>query len=159
MKKVNKIIEESEGLPTIIRCSKIEECDLLKISLSKKTDRDINIINCFTKDHEREEIFNRFQKSKDDIILCVDVIKEGIDIDNILCLIDTTNSPIEKKLIQYVGRGLRPLRCDMEALNGVNSADERKDIIANSNKPYLKLIEFREGSNFDKGFKSIYERK
>jgi superfamily II DNA or RNA helicase len=77
---------------------------------------------------------NRFQ-----YLVNVGVATEGFDMPDINCIIMARPTKSRCLYAQMSGRGCRPLP---GLVDGTDTFDERKELIANSDKPYIDIIDF-----------------
>jgi superfamily II DNA or RNA helicase len=70
------------------------------------------------------------------------LLTEGFDDDSIDCIVILRPTKIRALYAQMVGRGTRPYRTIVQALNRAETAEERRALIAASAKPTLLLLDF-----------------
>jgi superfamily II DNA or RNA helicase len=90
---------------------------------------------------ERREIIEGFAKGEFSILVNVGVLLEGYDEPGVEVIIMAAPTKSVSKWIQMVGRGTRPLPGVVDDPNLNDSPDERRDAIAQSQKPHLEIID------------------
>lgn len=132
------LVEMLDGRKAIVFAARVHQAEML----SKIFDRHkvaAEHVDGGTHKDQRGKIFARFRSGVTRILTNVGVATEGFDDPgiNIVCLARPTKSA--GLWMQMAGRGARPLP---GLVDGLETAAERKKVIAESAKPYCELLEF-----------------
>ena len=90
---------------------------------------------------ERREIIEGFSRGDFSILVNVGVLLEGYDEPGVELLVMASPTKSVSKWIQMIGRGTRPLPGVVDNPNLNDSPDERRDAIAQSEKPHLEILD------------------
>lgn len=88
---------------------------------------------------QRAKILREFSSGKTQVLVNVGVLTEGYDEPTVECIVQARPTKSRCLYAQICGRSLRPLP---GIVDGLNSADERKQAIANSPKPSALILDF-----------------
>lgn len=91
---------------------------------------------------DRTEKIERFKAGEIQVLINAMLLIEGFDHDAVdwICVLRPTK--IRALYVQAAGRGTRPLKSIIKALNAAGSDEERREIIAKSEKPTLLILDF-----------------
>jgi len=92
--------------------------------------------------HLREPYINDFRKKRFQFMFGCDLFTEGFDCDIIRVVAILRPTKSRAKFAQMVGRGTRPLKDIVNALNRAENRAERRAIIRASEKPSVLVIDF-----------------
>jgi superfamily II DNA or RNA helicase len=94
-----------------------------------------------TKDDEREAIVAGFRGDRIDVLVNCGLYLEGFDVPSIEVIINARPTKSTTLYTQITGRGLRPLDELSFVLSNLPTADPRREVIAQSRKPYAIVID------------------
>lgn len=89
---------------------------------------------------EREQKMDRFRDGSLQMLINVGLIDEGVDVPGIEVVGNASPTRSQARIIQRIGRGLRPVEPPRGA-----TPEERRAEIANSSKPHCTVIDFLGG--------------
>jgi len=92
-----------------------------------------------TPEDQRAKILRKFARGETQILCNVGILTEGYDEPGVECIVQGRPTKSRCLYAQICGRSLRPLP---GIVDGLNSADERKQAIANSPKPSALILDF-----------------
>jgi len=90
---------------------------------------------------EREAIVSGFRGSKIDVLVNCGLYLEGFDVPSVQVIINARPTKSTTLYTQITGRGLRPLDEYAYVLSEIPSAEARREVIAQSDKPYAIVID------------------
>lgn len=131
----------ARGMRTLMFARSVEQSELMAGTLSRQLGLMAGHVDANTPDEIRQDIVKRFSLPYGDpnaIELMSNrlIFTEGYDNPAIQCVLDNAPTESQSLYIQKIGRGLRPT-CD---LSSFATAEERKEAIRLSNKPFLTYI-------------------
>jgi superfamily II DNA or RNA helicase len=90
---------------------------------------------------ERERVVSDFRNGKSDVLVNCGLYLEGFDVPSIQVVINARPTKSTTLYTQITGRGLRPVDEIANALSDVQNADLRRELIAQSPKPYAIILD------------------
>ena len=135
---VSPTISESQGRPTIVFAVTKSHAERLTEIFCRHPGVTAEFVIDSTPPEERKQIIDRFKSGQTQILVGVGVFTEGFDSRADLVVIAR---PTKSKSLymQMVGRGTRPLP---GLVDRYNTAQERREAIANSAKPCMTVLDF-----------------
>ena len=133
---VNGYLQHANGKKAIVFCVNVEHTASLT-QLFVRSGIKAEMVIGSTPADVRKAILWRYEQGITTVLVGCMVFTEGFDSPGVECVIMARPTRSQLIYIQQLGRGLRPL----VNLTGIHTAWQRKEIIANSPKPHLHLLD------------------
>lgn len=155
-KDLHAVLEEEKNLhgmvhPTleilgdkqaIIFCASVRQAELVAQIINRHKEGAAACVSGSTESTSRQTILAGFADGSVQFVTNVGVLTEGFDAPGCHAVVMMTATKVRAKYVQCVGRATRP-NVD---LSRTTTAEERKEIIASSDKPHCIVIDFKGNS-------------
>jgi len=124
---------------TIVFTASVFHAELVAAALNGGKPDSAAVVSAKTRDDQRAGIFRAFHEGRVQYLCNVGIATEGFDeplVDNIAVLRPTKSLPL---YTQIIGRGTRPLP---GLVDGIEAAEVRRQAIAASAKPHVRVVDF-----------------
>lgn len=133
-------IRETGDTKTIVFCASVAQADKFTEVLNRHKPQCAEIVTGKTPRDVRRDMFRRYSDGRFQYLVNVGVATEGFDEPGIEHVVIARPTKSRSLYAQMVGRGTRPLPGTIER---AADADERREAIAQSQKPRLSVLDFR----------------
>lgn len=124
----------------IVFCVSVKQAERLAEIFNRHREKCADWIYAKTPPDIRKEKLNNFFTGKTQIMVNVGVLTEGYDNPAIEVVVQARPTMSRSLYAQMIGRGMRALTGVLN--EGLETAEQRKEAIANSAKPYLIVLDF-----------------
>lgn len=132
-------IELSEGRKTLVFCESVKQSEDICEILNRHQPKSAEWVCGKTHKQTREEILHRYRRGQFKYLVNCGVFTEGFDEPAIEVIAQARPTKARSLYSQIAGRGTRTLP---GVVDGIFTAEERREAIANSAKPHLLVIDF-----------------
>lgn len=132
-------IDEAGGKQGIVFAAGVDHAMKLTAAFNAYDGVSAELILGTTDKDERRRIVERFKNGDTQFLINVGVATEGFDCPSAAVVAVARPTKSESLYLQMIGRGTRPLP---GIVDGPESADERREAIAASNKPVCVVLDF-----------------
>lgn len=132
-------IDEANGRPTLVFAVNLTQAERLTEIFRRHAGVTAEFVHGSTPNVIRDEILSDFKKGRIQILVNVGIATEGFDAPNCEVVVMARPTKSLSLYIQCIGRGTRTLP---GLLDGLETPEERKAAIANSEKPFMTVLDF-----------------
>lgn len=132
-------IEEADGRSAIVFAVNLEQAERLTEIFNRHEGVTAEFVHGGTPKYERDELIERFKKGRTQILVNVGVATEGFDAPNVELVVMARPTKSVSLYIQCLGRGTRTLP---GVVDGLETPEERQKAIAESDKPFMTVLDF-----------------
>ena len=132
-------LEMAGDKPTIIFAATVRQAELIAEIINRHKPESASWVSGKTPKKERKELLKDFSNGKLQFVANVGVLVEGFDQPSVACVAMFTATKSRARYTQCIGRGTRPLTPPQSD----SSPTTRRQVIAQSNKPELLVLDFR----------------
>lgn len=132
-------IAEAGGRSVIVFAVNLEQAERLTEIFNRHDGVSAEFIHGGTPKGERNEITKRFRKGYTQILVNVGVATEGFDAPNVEVVVIARVTKSKALYTQMLGRGTRTLA---GVVDGIDTPEERQQAIADSDKPFMTVLDF-----------------
>lgn len=138
----NMIAQHYEGMPSVVFCQSIQQSEMIREVLARMGIA-AAIVHSQMETEERRMHLRDFEEGTCNVILNVGVLTLGWDWPPVRKLFIARPTRSKSRYIQMFGRGTRALP---GVVDGWATADQRKQAIAGSDKPYFEVFDITDTS-------------
>lgn len=132
-------LDQACGKPVLVFSAGQEHAKKLTAAFSAYNGVRAEMVIDSTDKRERPKIIERFKRGETQVLVNCMVFTEGFDAPATAVIANARPTKSENLLLQIIGRGTRPLP---GIVDGPETAEERKEAIAKSDKPHMVLLDF-----------------
>lgn len=132
-------IDEAQGRPTLIFASGCDHAQKLTAAFNAYSNVRAELVLGRTDKDERKRIIGRYKHGETNVLVGVGVFTEGFDAPGTTVLGIARPTKSESLYLQMIGRGTRSLA---GTVDGIESAEGRRQAIAASGKPHCVVLDF-----------------
>jgi superfamily II DNA or RNA helicase len=136
---VSPTLEEANGRPTLVFAVTKEHARRLTDVFNRHPGVTAQCVVAETPRDERRWAISQFQRGALQVLVNVGVFTEGFDAPAASVIAVAAPTLSESRYIQQIGRGTRPLA---GLVDGLDTAEERRQAIADSDKPRVTVLDF-----------------
>jgi len=135
-------VELAKGRQTLIFAASVAHAEKLAEIINRHHPESARWVCGDTPPQERTDIFRDFQTRRYQFLVNVGVVTEGVDLPGVEVVVLARPTKSRALFCQMVGRGLRPA-AEIADLLVDYDAQGRVNLIANSAKPFVEVIDFK----------------
>jgi superfamily II DNA or RNA helicase len=139
---VDKAAEAIGDRQTLIFAQSVDQSKLWRTAIEQRHGIQAIHIDAETDKADRAQMIKEFNAGKHQVLLNVGIATEGFDSPNVSCIVMARPTKSRSLYSQMLGRGTRPSSSIAHALGTCKDADERKRMIAMSEKPDTLIVDF-----------------
>lgn len=132
-------LEEAKGQPLLIFATGVAHAEKLTMAFNAYDGVTAEMVIGTTDKAERKQIVDRYKRGDTQVLVGVGCFTEGFDAPGTVVCGITRQTKSESLYLQMIGRGTRPLP---GVVDGPETADERREAIAASDKPHCIILDF-----------------
>jgi len=132
-------IREAQGRQGIVFCASVAQAERMAEVLRRHPGVTAREVIGSTDDEERSEIVEDFKAGKIQFLCLCQIGTEGFDAPSVELVVMARPTKSQALYKQMLGRGTRPLPGLVDAYD---TAEERRQAIANSRKPHMTVLDF-----------------
>ena len=135
-------LELTEGRSTVVFCASVDQARMLTDILNRHEPECARHVHGGTPKPERRMIFRDFQHKKFRFLCNCAIATEGWDCPLCSAVVVAAPTKSRSRYVQQIGRGLRPLPGLVDSPELDDSPESRREVIAESEKPYCLILDF-----------------
>lgn len=136
------VVKHSAAHKTIVFCVSLKQAEQMCAVINSLKPDSARFIHGGTPEDERDVMFKDYHERRFQYLVNVGVAVEGFDDPGVSMIADAAMTKSRAKYTQKLGRMLRPAEAIAHDLNDCADADERKALIAASDKPTATYLDF-----------------
>jgi superfamily II DNA or RNA helicase len=145
-------IKEAQGRQAIVFCASVAQAERMAEVLRRHPGVTAREVVGSTNEDERRQIVADFRASKIQFLCLCQIGTEGFDVPSVELVIMARITKSLSLYMQMLGRGTRPLA---GLVDQYDTAEERREAIANSRKPWMTVVDFVNNSGRHKLVSSL----
>ena len=136
------LLERSGNKQTLVFCASVSHAKRLSEILNRHKPGSSFVVSDKTPKEHRKQLFVSFAHKEFQFLCNVGIVTEGTDLPGVEVIALCRPTKSRALFEQMIGRGVRPDHSISETLNKMGSAEERLNLIANSEKPACAILDF-----------------
>lgn len=132
-------LEEAKGQPLLVFASGVAHAEKLTAAFNAYDGVTAELVIGTTDKEERKRIIDRYKRADTQVLCGCGVFTEGFDAPGTAVVAVARPTKSESLYLQMIGRGTRPLA---GIVDGLDTAEDRRNAIAHSLKPNCVILDF-----------------
>jgi len=132
-------VQEANGQPTLVFAAGVAHAQKLTAAFNAYDGVTAECVIGTTDKDERKRIIARYKNRETQVLVGCGVFTEGFDAPGTVIVAIARPTASESLYLQEIGRGTRTLP---GVVDGIATAEERREAIANSDKPHCVVLDF-----------------